>query len=80
MTHNRWTYLCTSNLLLCSHQEISALGSAPFAAGCSRAVPMTEVAVLHSKGSSQGMVIRTASGISAPRDLLGKTVATITGR
>ena len=52
--------------------DVSVLGSTPWAAAVSRGVDLTAFYVVHSKGESQGLMVR--SNIVAPDDLQGKTI------
>ena len=54
--------------------DISILGSTPYALGVARGVDMIALAVVHSKGRSQGLV--TKPDIRSPGDLTGKVLGT----
>ena len=54
--------------------DMSVLGSTPLAAAVSRGVDVVTAYVVHSKGRSQGLVVREGVGISSPWDLDGRHV------
>ena len=59
--------------------DIAALGSSPWAYAISRGVPITHFYTLHSKGTSQGLVVRSGSGMTDPFKLVGRAIAMPSG-
>ncbi|KAA0950406.1 taurine ABC transporter substrate-binding protein [Pseudomonas sp. ANT_H14] len=56
--------------------QIGNLGSSPLAAATSRNLPIVAFIVSAQINSSEALVVRNGSGIDAPQDLIGKTIAT----
>lgn len=55
--------------------DIADLGSSPLAVAATQQVPLQVVAVIAELGSSEALVARNGSGITAPQALAGKRVA-----
>ena len=56
--------------------QIGNLGSSPLAAAASRNLPIVAFIVSAQINSSEALVVRNGSQIDAPKDLIGKTIAT----
>ncbi len=56
--------------------QIGNLGSSPLAAAASRNLPIVAFIVSAQINSSEALVVRNGSHIDAPKDLIGKTIAT----
>ena len=56
--------------------QIGNLGSSPLAAAASRNLPIVAFIVSVQINSSEALVVRNGSQIDAPKDLIGKTIAT----
>ena len=56
--------------------QIGNLGSSPLAAAASRNLPIVAFIVSAQINSSEALVVRNDSHIDAPKDLIGKTIAT----
>lgn len=56
--------------------QIGNLGSSPLAAATSRNLPIVAFIVSAQINSAEALVVRNASGIEKPQDLIGKTIAT----
>lgn len=56
--------------------QIGNLGSSPLAAAASRKLPIVAFIVSAQINSAEALVVRNASGINNPQDLVGKTIAT----
>ena len=56
--------------------QIGNLGSSPLAAAASRKLPIVAFIVSAQINSAEVLVVRNASGITNPQDLVGKTIAT----
>jgi taurine transport system substrate-binding protein len=56
--------------------QIGNLGSSPLAAAASRKLPIVAFIVSAQINSAEALVVRNASGITNPQDLVGKTIAT----
>lgn len=56
--------------------QIAYLGSSPLAAAASRKLPIETFLIAAELGTSEELVVRNGSGIQAPQDLVGKTIAT----
>jgi len=56
--------------------QIGNLGSSPLAAAASRNLPIVAFIVSAQINSSEALVVRNDSQIDAPKDLIGKTIAT----
>jgi taurine transport system substrate-binding protein len=55
--------------------DIGSVGSSLVAAAAARALPVETFLIASQLGSSEALVVRNGSGIAAPEDLVGKTVA-----
>ncbi len=56
--------------------QIGEAGSSPIAAAVSQGVPLKLVWILENIGDAEALAVRNGAGISAPRDLAGKRIAT----
>lgn len=63
------------NALASGDVDIGNIGTSPLAAASSRDVPIQVFLTVSKLGASEALVIRNGSGITQPRDLVGKTIA-----
>ncbi|MFP6744940.1 MAG: taurine ABC transporter substrate-binding protein [Alphaproteobacteria bacterium] len=63
------------NALALGKVDIAMAGSSPIAAGLSRGIDMELFWIVEDIAAAEALVVRAGSGIAAPQDLRGKTVA-----